>query len=480
MSQKADIASARDSTLEGGLLRTDVSSLPPNKDVCEHASDLLGMSAALSLLPELYPEGWNRYPELAGRICVLPNDRRLRAGTRRSGVVGLFKDVSGEPNWAAAAKLIVELIGALPEAEQEQCRPVPRPHPTSSSAPQEKAQNDKSPATVGDDGSPSLPRIEDAADLVAEKSPDPPEVVCGVLHQGSKMILAGSSKAYKTWLLVGLALSVAYGLEWLGFATRQGLVLYLNLEIQGAFFARRIRTVAGAKGVTIEPGRLSVLNLRGHAADLSKLLPALLARICAGRYTLIIVDPIYKLFGDRDENNAGQIAGLLNDLERLAVETGAAVVFAAHYSKGNQAGKAAMDRTSGSGVFARDPDTILALTPHEEADAFTVEATLRNHPPIAPFVVRWKHPLMERDGELNPRKLKQVAGRPKSHTPEDLLKVLGDRELSYSVWKTGASKVGITETTFKALRKELKDSGQVCQSEETGAYRRAGKGEKGF
>jgi len=37
------------------------------------------------------------------------------------------------------------------------------------------------------------------------------------------------------------------------------------------------------------------------------------------------------------------------------VKTGAAVGFGAHYSKGNQAGKEAIDRVSGSGVFARDP-----------------------------------------------------------------------------------------------------------------------------
>ena len=126
---------------------------------------------------------------------------------------------------------------------------------------------------------------------------------------------------------------------------------------------------------------------------------------------LIIIDPIYKLLGLRDENKAGDIASLLNEIEALAVETGAAVAFGAHYSKGNQAGKEVIDRIGGSGVFARDPDSILNFTKHEENDCFTVDATLRNHPPIKPFVVRWEYPLMCADATLNPSELKQP-GRP--------------------------------------------------------------------
>lgn len=108
----------------------------------------------------------------------------------------------------------------------------------------------------------------------------------------------------------------------------------------------------------------------------------------------------------------------MNDIERLAVKTGAAVAFAAHYSKGNQAAKEAIDRVSGSGVFARDPDSLLMFTKHQEADCFTVEATLRNFPPLDPFVVRWEYPLFHRDSELDPTNLKTVRGKNET-TPEE-------------------------------------------------------------
>lgn len=41
---------------------------------------------------------------------------------------------------------------------------------------------------------------------------------------------------------------------------------------------------------------------------------------------------------------------------------GAAVIYCHHHSKGAQGGKKAIDRASGSGVFARDPDAILDLS----------------------------------------------------------------------------------------------------------------------
>ena len=130
-------------------------------------------------------------------------------------------------------------------------------------------------------------------------------------------------------------------------------------------------------------------NLRGHATDFSALIPTILGRIRDTGYALILIDPIYKGLGSRNENDAGDIANLLNEVEQLAVKSGAAVVFGAHFSKGNQAGKESIDRIGGSGVFAREPDVILTMTPHEDEDAHVIDLTLRALPPVQPFVVRW-------------------------------------------------------------------------------------------
>ena len=335
----------------------------------------------------------------------------------------------------------------------------------SASAPKERWKHEEIPSPVAGPAQPvahKLPPIESATAMLAEDATVPKELVTGIIHRGAKVVIGGGSKSYKTWLLLYLALCVANGLDWLGFATTKGHVLYINLEIQRVFFRGRLVEIKQAIGGS-EAG-LDVWNLRGHAADISLLIGEVLERV-GSKYDLIVIDPIYKVLGGRDENAAGDVGGLLNELERLAVQSGAAVVFGAHFSKGNQSAKESIDRIGGSGVFARDPDTIMVLTRHEEDDAFTVDCTLRNHAPVEPFVVRWQFPLIQRDVSLDPSKLKQVGGRQKEHDADEILAVLGANEMSNRDWCAAAKEeTGMSERTFYRLAKELKAAKRVKKS----------------
>ena len=251
----------------------------------------------------------------------------------------------------------------------------------------------------------------------------PAELVKGILHQGSKMVVGGTSKGRKTMTLIDLAVSVATGTPWWGFQCVQGAVCYINFEIQDPFFAHRTHVVCEAKKVTLARDAFMVWNLRGHGEGLENLTNDLMSVLRHKKFVLIVFDPIYKGLGSRDENKAGHVASMMNELEKIAVKTRAAIAFGAHYSKGNQAMKESIDRIGGSGVFARDPDSILTMTAHEEPEAFTVDATLRNFAPIDPFVVKFEWPLFTRDEELNPEQLKQArtAGQFKEKYSPDLL-----------------------------------------------------------
>ena len=321
------------------------------------------------------------------------------------------------------------------------------------------------PEVVTETQADTLPPILDAAEFLTEKITLPRELIYGVLHQGSKMVLGGGSKTFKTWTLLDQAVAVATGEPWLSFKTVKGRVLFLNFEIQSGFFQQRLHAVSQEKHVALTKGQIDVWNLRGHATSYTMILPRISKRVKESGYALIVLDPIYKLYGQTDENSAGEVARLLNAIETLAVDTGAAVSFGAHYSKGNQAGTEAIDRISGSGVFARDPDSILNFTRHEEQDAFTVDATLRNFKPIEPFVVRWQYPLMRRDESLDPAKLKQAGGRPKVHTVEKLIGCLKGRKLKIQNWlKRAGSETGISKTRFYALLEEARKFPQVKQT----------------
>ena len=310
-----------------------------------------------------------------------------------------------------------------------------------------------------------LPPIKSARKLVDQNLAPPAVVVHGLLHQGSKMVLGGGSKSFKTWCLADLAVSIANGVPWWGVNTNKGRVLYMNYEIQEGFFAKRLESIAMAKGLGAEAlDDVDTWNLRGFCADLSDLIASLLEQIKKDHYVLIVVDPIYKVLGGRDENSAGEIGKLLNEVERLAVETGAAVVFGAHFSKGNQAGRESIDRISGSGVFARDPDTILTMTKHDNEFTYTVDSTLRNFAQMDSFCVKWVYPLMARDETADPANLKQAGAKIEKFTAQQLFVVLNVQKLATTEWeKQSCEKTGMKSRTFAVKKKELVDAGRVKQ-----------------
>jgi hypothetical protein len=317
----------------------------------------------------------------------------------------------------------------------------------------------------------ALPPWVWATDFLKEQISTPDELVKGILHRGSKMVLGGASKSCKTWTLLDLGISVSAGTDWLGFPTIKSKVLYLNLEIQKEFMQGRIDKVMRAKGLD-EPAGLAVWNLRGKADDICKMSPEIVDAAKDEGFALIIIDPIYKVMGDRVENSAEGIASLVNELERIAVQSDAAIVFGAHFSKGNQASKDAMDRIGGSGVYARDPDAILTFTAHEEEGAFSVDATLRNFAPVAPFVVQWAFPLMRRADDMDATKLKKAkTGRESTYSMSDLVDVLGDKDLSTGdLLKLAMKEIGMSTGTFHNLRRSAEKSKLISKSKITGLW----------
>jgi hypothetical protein len=312
------------------------------------------------------------------------------------------------------------------------------------------------------------PPIMDSKTLMKNLTADPKEIIRGLLYKGCKMSLGGSSKTHKSWILIDLALSVAYGIPWLGLTCTQGKVLYLNLEILDHFFTKRLVDVAKFKGIKeLNDGCLDIWNLRGFVSPFKEFIAAVVDQIVAGKYDLVILDPVYKLLGDLDENSARDINQLLTALEKVTRQSGCAIIFAAHFSKGNQSGKRAIDRVSGSGVFGRDPDSIVTATEHKDPGAFTIESTLRNHPEKQPFVVEWIYPLMVPAPHLDPKDLKQVGGRAATFESDDVLELLPPEGLRTGEWKEEAvESLGISESSFHRARRELKKQSRVMQDKQ--------------
>lgn len=188
-----------------------------------------------------------------------------------------------------------------------------------------------------------------------------PCLIDGVLRQGHKMLIAGPSKAGKSFLLIEMCIAIAEGRPWLGWQCTQGHVMYVNLELDRASCLHRFKDVYQALGWEARNlDNIDIWNLRGKSVPMDKLAPKLIRRAAKKDYIAIIIDPIYKVITG-DENSADQMAAFCNQFDKICTELGTAVIYCHHHSKGAQGGKRSMDRASGSGVFARDPDALLDL-----------------------------------------------------------------------------------------------------------------------
>ncbi|MDF9845195.1 MULTISPECIES: AAA family ATPase [unclassified Paenibacillus] len=188
-----------------------------------------------------------------------------------------------------------------------------------------------------------------------------PPLIHGLLRQGHKMLMAGPSKAGKSFSLIELVIAIAEGIKWLAWQCERGKVLYVNLELDRASCLHRFKDVYTALDLPGQHiGNIDIWNLRGKSVPMDKLAPKLIRRAQKKNYIAVIIDPIYKVLTG-DENSADQMAHFTNQFDKIATELGASVIYCHHHSKGSQGGKKSMDRASGSGVFARDPDALIDL-----------------------------------------------------------------------------------------------------------------------
>lgn len=265
-----------------------------------------------------------------------------------------------------------------------------------------------------EDRADALPDFGAVAAFVGPGTPAlKPELIHGILRQGHKMLLAGSSKAGKSFALMELAIAISTGGEWLGWRCEKGKVLYCNFELDEASARNRFNAICAYRGM--DPctacENITDWNLRGYNLSAKDFSIRLFSRARQLGFAAVIIDPIYKL-GLGDENSAGDVGSFLGVLDTICTTLDCAVIYCHHHSKGAQSGKAVADRASGSGVFARDADAILDLmqlrptsslpswaVDSPKATAWRVSAVLREFEEPAPKNVWFRCPVHLPDTE---------------------------------------------------------------------------------
>lgn len=149
-------------------------------------------------------------------------------------------------------------------------------------------------------------------------------------------ILAGPSKGCKTTLAVSAGVAVAAGVPWCGRATTQGNVLVVSCESGAGAIQATARRVCRANGLRFGDLK-NRLAWRFDPLDLTS--PRTIRKITKyierHKARLVILDPAYILLaGLADQvNNQMAMGEALQPLGKMAADTGASIMLAAHYVK---------------------------------------------------------------------------------------------------------------------------------------------------
>jgi RecA-family ATPase len=243
-------------------------------------------------------------------------------------------------------------------------------------------------AGISDD----LPPIVSFSEMLKNPPEEVPELIHGVLHVGCKMIITADSKAGKSCMAENLAICIAEGRPWMNtFQCEKGRVLYIDLELSQRAIYDRTKLIRKELDVNSSIPNLEFFPLRGYAESLESLLPKIVRRARSKNYSAIVIDPLYKVQSG-DENSAEALSKFCNGLDRLARQTGAALIITHHHPKGKSGERKALDRGAGSGVIARDADAIIDLSyldPGTNPDALIAELLQKKHQPMQmSFILR--------------------------------------------------------------------------------------------
>jgi hypothetical protein len=250
-------------------------------------------------------------------------------------------------------------------------------------------------------------RIKTLAEMEASFQGLNKPLIHGLLREGETMNIIAAPKVGKSWLVNSLSISIASGLDWLGFKIDSGRVLLIDNELHENTTTYRYKEVS--KAMEFETRfynkNLTNISLRGHLQDLHAL-KGLFAEFRPALFKVIIIDAFYRILPDgTDENDNGAIAKLYNSLDIYAAQLKCAFILIHHTSKGNQSNKSVTDVGAGAGAQSRAVDTHLTLRAHEDDDTVVMDAATRSWPPLKSLVLRKQHPLFEVDPNADPKAL---------------------------------------------------------------------------
>lgn len=205
------------------------------------------------------------------------------------------------------------------------------------------------------------------ADMLGKQIPSPGWLIENIWPNCSQGLIAGEPKTYKSIISTEMAVCVASGQPlWGQYPTRRtGPVLMVQEENADWIIQDRLRKIAAARGlldgqvynmgkdIVVEwPRQLPIFMVNGFGFDLTSMehRESLERTIESIQPVLLILDPLYLMLGNLDENSAQEVRGTLQWLLEIKNKYRMSVVVVHHWNKGGKSERGGQ-RTLGSTTF---------------------------------------------------------------------------------------------------------------------------------
>lgn len=245
-------------------------------------------------------------------------------------------------------------------------------------------------------------------DFIEAPIPPPSWMVAGIWSDKSHGIMAGEPKTMKSTIATDLAVSIASGTKFLGEfeVDAQGPVTIIQEENTPGLMRDKLLKIAHSRGLA-ESASLhgGVLEMRPHAS-----LPIMLMNQAGFDLTdeewlekldkhckkhkpqLVVLDPLYRIIGDRDENSSKDMAPILNDLMRIKTERNTGILIIHHYHKSRPENpRRAGQRMAGTKTFHGWVESALYVERVDDTEpVVTVTTEHRNAPPQGQLTIGWE------------------------------------------------------------------------------------------
>lgn len=227
-----------------------------------------------------------------------------------------------------------------------------------------------------------LPMVQ-VGEIASEESA-PRWLVEGLWGAQSVGVIGGAPKCAKTWLGLDMALSVATGTACLGqySVPEPGPVLVYLAEDALPVVRERVAGMARHRGLDLAGVDVHVITTPVLRLDRDPDRTRLLEATRQLRPRLLLLDPLVRLHGI-DENNAGEVAGLLAYFRSLQRELALSVVLVHHTRKNAAGGVAAGQGLRGSSDIHAFGDSNLYL--RRTKDHLVLQSEHRAAPALPPI-----------------------------------------------------------------------------------------------